>query len=92
MEIAITWSMALSADSSVGAVGTTVFRPDGETDDGAGDTRTGAVSPTGLVSWHAATMKILAIRKASHDVRRRRALMGSTLAVAGHGGNVARPR
>lgn len=91
MEIAITRSMALSADSSLRAVGTTVFRPEGAACDGAGDTTIGAVSPTGLVAWHAAARKILALKKASHDVRRRRTLMRSTLVVAGLGRNVARP-
>ena len=83
MEIAITRSTALSPDSSSGALGTTVVRPEGATDDGAGDTTTGAASPTGLVAWHDAARKVLAIMKASHDVRRPRTLMRSTLVVPG---------
>ena len=90
MEIAITRSTALSAASSVGVVGTTVSLAEGETGDGAGETRTGAVAPTGRVAWQPAARKALAIKKASHDVRRRRTLMRSTLVVAGPGGDVAR--
>ncbi len=50
IEIAITRSTALSADSSVGALGTTVLSAEGENDDGAGETSAGTVRPEGGVA------------------------------------------
>jgi hypothetical protein len=88
MEIAMTRSTALSAASSVGAVGAPVFLAAGEAGDSEGGT--GAPAPAGRVAWHPAARKAPAIKAASHGVRRRRAVISSTLVVAGRARNVAR--
>ena len=89
-EIAITRSTSLSAASSLGAAGTTVFSAEGKTGDGEGETSMGTVSLDGGVARHPAARNATAIKMAGNDVRRRRTVMSLTLTVSRLGGNVAR--